>query len=269
MSSEFTTADVAIGVPTFNDPDLMVGCLLAILDTVPDDMPLAIADDCSQQGNADVARATFGERVHVIANDHWHGSPWVRNQLYAWARDGDRPLACLIDMDVIVKPGWLGALLAVMNAQPWCWLATFPKASFEPRDRWLDPGSAYKRCEEVGWLCALTRLRALHECPGWESPEHGTFGMDERLRGASHDSELCQRVNHDSNWRVYLHDRNDLIEHKGFHSGKGVRGDFVRESRSESRGVWGFICGEREWWGTFPSSTPPPDMPPGVSPLEE
>lgn len=275
----FTADDVCIGMPTFNDPDLMVRALLAVIDTVPEGVPVAIADDCSEQGNAKVAARTFGGRVHVIANDHWHGSPWVRNQLYAWAdttmfgrvNNGTsrpsveivkgKPLACLIDMDVIVRAGWLEALLDVMNAQPWCWLATFPKASFEPRDRWLDEGSRFRRCEEVGWLCAFTRLRALHECPGWESPTHGTFGMDERLRGASHDSELCQRVNHDSSWRVYLADEN-LIEHQGYHSGKGVRAAFVRESREESRGTWGFIMGERNWWGTLPSSTPPPADPP-------
>lgn len=276
----FTAQDVAIGVPGYGDPDLLQLTLGAITATVPDHVPVAYADDCSEEDNVGAAR-DFGGRVHVIPNDHWHGSPWVRNQLYAWARDLRRgsitigrhitgytqergfSLACLTDMDVIVQPGWLDALLAVMNAQPWCWLATFPMASFEVRDRHLDSGSKYRRVEEVGWLCAMTRLRALHECPGWPSPTHGTFGMDERLRGASHDSELCQRVNHDSHWRVYIAEQN-LIDHRhgGYHSGKGKRADFVKDSRAESRGVWGLVMGEKNWFGTLPSSTCPPEEPP-------
>lgn len=251
---------VAIGVPGFNDPKYLRQCLESILATVPASVPVAYADDASVEDNVGAAR-TFEPRIHVIANERWHGSPYVRNQLTEWAFAMGPPIefACLIDMDVTVQHGWLEALLECADACPWSGITTFTEASFEPMDRWRDPGCEYLRCEEVGFLCALCRLRALDEVRG----HNGCRGMDERLRGCAHDSELCQRLNHDSGWRTYLVQQN-LIKHKhGGHSiHNRVRGRFVQDAREESRGVWGHILGERDWLDTLPSSTPPPKEPP-------
>lgn len=256
------TERVAVGVPGFGSPDLLRQCLTAIIGTVPNHVPVGYADDYtddqSENENTAVARS-FGDRVTVFTNDHWRGSPRCRNQIFAWARDLGKDFACLIDMDVVVKPGWLEVLLDVMEKQPWCALATFPQASFEPRDRWLDEGSTYLRCEEVGFLCALVRLRALAEVPG----HNGCFGMDERLRGCAHDSELCQRWNQWSNWRTYLGPEGFINHlHGGEHSVKGNRGSFVEQSRQESRGFWGQMLYDRGWLDHLPGSTPPTGGPP-------
>jgi mycofactocin system glycosyltransferase len=97
--------DVTVVVPTYARPAELTRCLAAVRETAPG-APIVVVDDGSPAGSgiAEIA-ARFG--ASLVPHASRRGPSAARNTGLAAVKT---PFAALVDSDVVVPAGWLGAL---------------------------------------------------------------------------------------------------------------------------------------------------------------
>ncbi len=105
------TPKVSTVVVTFNSREDILDCLGSVLREKVDDHELLVVDNASRDGTADLVRSQYPE-VRVIANRCNLGAAGGFNAGLKAARG--RYIA-LLNPDTIVQPGWLTAMLEVME----------------------------------------------------------------------------------------------------------------------------------------------------------
>lgn len=243
------SADLAICIVNWNTRELLDACLQSIRDTQGDlQVDTVVVDNASGDGSAEMVRAKH---------------PWARltangdNRFYAAANNqalqaADAPFKLLLNPDIVVHPGSLQSLLALMADHP-------QAGAVAPRLRGVDgeiqpscrafPGPDIVRYEALG----LSRL----------FPRHPRFGMyrmtwwdysDERqvdqpmasallLRDAAlqqiglfdeqfpmffNDVDLCRRL-WDAGWEIWFTPVAEMT-HLGAASTRQVRREMIIES---------------------------------------
>ena len=222
-----------IGVLSYNDRPLLVECLGAIVATVPAGAPIVVYDDASFEDNVRQAERLFA-RAETIASPVNRGAAHGRNRIWRRFERLGVARAAVVDMDVIVRAGWLEALSAVMDAHEACAIAAFPGANVG------FPVRADGCVAEVMSLCSLYRIDALDDFLG---PDR-VWGMDERLALLSHDSEMCQRMKRCSRWRTHLA-AEDFFVHKHPHHSTRLPG--IDGQRAADCRLWGELEARRGW----------------------
>ena len=103
-------------VLNWNGGELTRRCLehLRRLDFPADEVEVVVVDNASTDGSADLVEREFPE-VEVRRNDHNGGFP--ANNLALGDLDGVRYVG-LINNDAFADPGWLGPLVAALDADP-------------------------------------------------------------------------------------------------------------------------------------------------------
>lgn len=237
---------VSVGVVGCNDADTLVECLTAIMETVPKTVPVRYADDASLDDNVARVASRFPQ-VEIIPSRTWRGAAGCRNLLWARARQTDSSgcaRVATLDMDIIVRPGWLDALVGKMDSHVDCGVSAFPMCNNQGGHF---PVRADGCVAEMASMIGLYRVTAFHSFLGPDC----VWGMDERMRLFSHDSEFFQRMKRCSPWRLYLTDV-DFAEHKhgGGHSTRSKfphLAAFVAAQRHLDYETWAALNGRRDW----------------------
>lgn len=235
---------VGIGIVAYNDPPMLIKCLDAVVATVPPDVSIVVYDDASWAANARAFRKwSKGSNCIMLGGLVNRGSAYGRNQLWEHFERAGISRVATLDMDIRVHPGWLDALMITMNARDDCGIATFRYCNDHGGKY---PVAASGQVEETASMCWLVRLAALDDALG---PDH-VWGMDERMKLLSHDSEMCQRLNRCSCWRVYAMDRNLISEFESSHSTKTACPTInaaMHEQRVLDNRIWGELQDARDW----------------------
>ncbi len=110
---------VTVLIPARNEADV-IGPTLQALAAQGSGLQVIVLDDRSDDGTGDAARAArpAGCQVRVIQGaarpSGWTGKVWALEQ--AWVR-AETPYVLLMDADIVLAPGALGALLAKLKTQ--------------------------------------------------------------------------------------------------------------------------------------------------------
>ena len=221
MAAETTGPPVTIVVPAHNCSALTVACLDSIRAHTLCDYEVVLVDDASEPECA----ATFASRAdahcRVIRNDSRRS--YSENNNLA-ARATEAPYLCLLNNDTRVTPGWLRAMLRVMEQDPGIGVLgnkhLFPDSNllhhcgiaFDARGYpvHLNPGTdpdAYavnlqRDLQCVTFACVLIP-RAVYDELG---------GLDEGYRNGFEDCDFCMRAG-DAGYRVTYTPASTIYHH--------------------------------------------------------
>lgn len=267
-----TSSTTAVGIVSYNDPQLLMRSLDAIFATIPRDVPVIVYDDASWAANIHLlsqrseARETVpyhlvdGEldaklegyyepvipRLSVIESPVNRGSAYGRTQLWRWAAGHNIERMATIDMDIRVHPGWLSTLEAVMDRHENCGLATFTYANDHGgRFPTVEDGEDLRVAETTS-MCWLVRIAMLDDCLG---PDQ-VWGMDARMEVFSHDSEFSQRVRRCSPWRIFMSRESLISEFSAHHSSQSSAPSLrtrAKERIDRDALVWAELEAARKW----------------------
>ena len=132
-------ARVAIVIPTFDGLGLLRPCLAALDAQTYRDFAITVVDDGSTDGTA-AWLATAYPAVRVIRHARNRGLVAACNAGIA-ATDSD--LICLLNNDTEAEPGWLGALVAALDAAPEAGSASSKMLLFDRRDTLHSAGDGF------------------------------------------------------------------------------------------------------------------------------
>lgn len=261
----------AVGVVSYNDPQILMRCLDAIFATVPRETPVVVYDDASWAANIRLLglrhemqetvpyHAAIEEfpqlhgyyeptipRLSVIEGVANRGSAYGRTQLWRWAVDHRIERMATIDMDIRVHPGWFEALGGVMDRHDNCGLATFTYANDHGGRFPVVEDGEDLRVAETTSMCWLVRIAMLDDCLG---PDQ-VWGMDARMEVFSHDSEFSQRVRHCSPWRIFMSREPLISEFSAHHSSQSHAPSLrarAKERIDRDALVWAELEAARKW----------------------
>jgi GT2 family glycosyltransferase len=235
--------NTCIGVTGYNNPHLLAECLDAVLQTNKLNLNVVYIDDGSYAWNVRMVRNRFP--VEILENKINCGVAYSRNRFWQHAIDVlGRPNAITIDMDIIVQPGWIEALMETANKHSNCGIAALPVCNNEGGHF---PVRADGCVAEIASMAALYRVNLFTDFLGPDD----VWGMDTRMKLFSHDSEFCQRMKNCSQWRIYLTDK-EYCQHKhgGHHSVKSASPTWsadVGARRTKDCQIWCELNGSRGW----------------------
>lgn len=198
---------IDIIIPTFNGRELLDGCLRAVRAQNYRDFSTTVVDDGSTDGTASFVMTEFPE-VRLVARKRNGGLARACNAGIA-ATSAD--LVALLNNDTEPEPGWLGALVEALDAEPAAGSAASKLLLFDRRDTlhsagdslavsgmpinrgvWEADAGQYDRETTVFGPCAAA---ALYRRTMLDSLSAGTAGpFDEDL------FMYCEDV--DLNWRA-------------------------------------------------------------------
>ena len=106
---------VTVAIPTYNASRIIRECLssLAAQDFPEDRMQIVVGDNGSTDGTQELIRTEFPMVEIVLAAER--GSGYARNAAFAAARG---EYICSIDADCVAEPGWVSALVRVLESSP-------------------------------------------------------------------------------------------------------------------------------------------------------
>lgn len=234
-------SDVAIGVVGCNDSHMLCECLQTIYETAKD-LPIVTVyyDDASYQNNVDIA-AQAG--AHIIEAPCNRGAAYGRNQIWKHCRRIGKKYCATVDMDILVQPGWLQAMLGVMLSRDNAGAVGMPMCNNQGGHF---PVRHDGCVAEMASMIGLYNIQAFDDFLG---PDR-VWGMDERLELLAHDSEFFQRMKRCSRWRLYLTDKDYAVHKNGHHSTRSsspTLASSVCARRQRDSVVWGELSGSRGW----------------------
>lgn len=106
---------VSIIVPAHNCPELTEACLASVARHTPLPHEVLLVDDASDKAAAAAFRRLAAGPVRLLRNET-RRSFSANNNLAAREARGD--YLCLLNNDTVVAPGWLDALVAVLEREP-------------------------------------------------------------------------------------------------------------------------------------------------------
>jgi GT2 family glycosyltransferase len=106
---------VSIIVPAHNCPELTEACLLSVARTTRLPYEVLLVDDASDESAAAVFRRLSVGPVRLLRNET-RRSFSANNNLAA--REARGEFLCLLNNDTVVAPGWLEAMVAVIEREP-------------------------------------------------------------------------------------------------------------------------------------------------------
>ncbi len=106
---------VSIIVPAHNCPELTEACLLSVARHTAIPYEVLLVDDASDESAAAVFRRLAVGPVRLLRNEA-RRSFSANNNLAAREARGD--FLCLLNNDTVVTPGWLEAMVAVLESEP-------------------------------------------------------------------------------------------------------------------------------------------------------
>lgn len=112
MSSGAADAPISVVLLTWNSQQFIVGCLDALFAQLPAGAEVIVVDNGSTDASLELLRRY---PVRLIANAENRGVGPARNQGLAAARGA---ALLVLDIDTVVQPGAIGALLEAFNAAP-------------------------------------------------------------------------------------------------------------------------------------------------------
>jgi len=117
-SPEDDLSDITAIIPARNEAEL-IGMTLSSLQAQGRGLAIVLVDDCSTDETATVAQALAGRNLRILSGEplpaDWTGKLWALEQGFRYV---NTPLTLLIDADVELKPGILGALRQRLKETP-------------------------------------------------------------------------------------------------------------------------------------------------------
>jgi len=262
-------ASVAVGIVGYNDPGMLGQTLDAVMATVASDVPVFVYDDASWAANVRMisqrpeSKVFFDNpwvdpnnppgfyhahipKLSVIASPVNRGSAYGRNELWHAAEFYGIERMATIDMDMRVHPGWLDALMGVMDRHDDCGISTFTYCNDHGGRFPVTPAGQDLKVAETPSMCWLVRIAMLNDCLGPDT----VWGMDTRMELFSHDSEFSQRMKRCSRWRQYLSPEpliSEFVQHHSVKTGNSVTSAEAAARRERDCKIWGEMNGKRGW----------------------
>jgi GT2 family glycosyltransferase len=121
---------VDVIIPTYNGAAMLSHCLDALRGQTFRDFAITVVDDGSTDGTAELLAARYPE-VRVLRRASNGGLVAACNRGIAATR---AELVCLLNNDTEAEPGWLGALVAALDAAPGAGSAASKLLLFDRRE---------------------------------------------------------------------------------------------------------------------------------------
>ena len=167
--------DVGIGIISYNHTDDLKRCLSSVIEATDVPYTICIHDNSEDQRNKRFLQDVFPQ-IPVTSRGKNVGCAIGRNCMWEFfkANHPDMKHMAVLDQDMIVKPGWLGDMLSVMESKPSAGIVCWPQFTTCRPD---DEGEV----KEVGGGATLHRMELLEQTGGW----------DERFFMFRFDSWIC------------------------------------------------------------------------------
>ncbi|MGB3095165.1 MAG: glycosyltransferase [Candidatus Deferrimicrobiaceae bacterium] len=201
--------DVTVLIPARNEAEV-IGRTMASVATQGADLKILLIDDCSTDGTADHARQAAGEPLRILPGKPlpggWGGKLWALEQ---GRRLVDTPMTLLLDADIELDPGILGALRAAMRKEGLAFVSLMAMPTMGSfREKLLMPAFVYffkllypfalankpsSKIAAAAGGCILLETRLLEEMGGFETMKDAVID----------DCELARRVKSSGN-RIWV-----------------------------------------------------------------
>ena len=132
-------ARVDVIIPTYNGLGFLTTCLDALREQTYRDFATLVVDDGSTDGTAEALARDYPE-VRVLRRERNSGLAVACNAGIA-ATGGE--FVCLLNNDTEAEPGWLGALVAALDAAPGAGSAASKLLLFDRRDTLHSAGDGF------------------------------------------------------------------------------------------------------------------------------
>ena len=169
---------VAVAVLNWNGRDHLNRFLPSVVAYTEGEDRVFVIDNGSDDGSCEMVQSAFPS-VHLVTLDQNHGFAGGYNRgLDALLSEWDAEWVLLLNSDVEVSPGWLGALVDAANEQGWS--AAQPKIrSVERRAEFEYAGAAGGYMDRHGFMFCAGRLFDQNEL------DHGQYDSDRSVFWAS------------------------------------------------------------------------------------
>lgn len=176
--SEGGQCRVAVAILNWNGHDHLKRFLPSVVAHTEDQDRVFVIDNGSDDGSLEMVRSAFPS-VHLVTLDQNHGFAGGYNRgLDVLLSEWDAEWLLLLNSDVEVSPGWLGALVDAANGNGWS--AAQPKIrSVERRAEFEYAGAAGGFMDRHGFMFCAGRLFDQNEL------DHGQYDSDRPVFWAS------------------------------------------------------------------------------------
>ena len=131
---------VSVIIPHWNGRHHLDACLTALRRQTLSDHEVILVDNGSSDGSPEYVLAEYPE-VHVIALGHNAGFTGACNTGYAQSRG---EIVCLLNNDTEADPGWLAAVVDVLDRCPRVGIVASKMLLFDRRDHFHTAGDTYR-----------------------------------------------------------------------------------------------------------------------------